>query len=282
MKLHEVKNEFVARLESCGVDAPQLAACFVLEKVLGLSKFDQVLSAQMEVEQAKYDEAVCMIDRLAQHEPLAYVLGEQQFLDLMIHVEPGVLIPRSETEELADYAIHLLQESENSTPRVLDLCTGSGAIALAIKHGCPKADVTASDLSDDALRIASGNAQRLELDVKFVKSDLFQNIEGEFDMILSNPPYIRSLDCLELDRNVRDYEPMMALDGGRDGLDFYRAIAKCAPAHLKTDGYLMLEVGYDQSAEVMGLLRKDFHHVHCIYDMQNVSRMVIARKKGDA
>jgi len=248
---------------------------------LSMSAFEMTLQKDRIVTAEETAQIEAMAKRIESGEPVQYVLGQQQFLDLLLHVEPGVLIPRSETEELADYAANLLGQMEGN-PRALDLCTGSGAIALALKHRVPKADVTASDLSDDALRIAKGNAQNLGLDITFVKSDLFQNIEGIFDMIVSNPPYIPTSDCLELDRNVRDYEPMMALDGGRDGLDFYRAIAKEAPKHLRADGYLMLEVGFDQSDDVMALLQDEFSHIHVLRDMQDISRMVIARKKGDA
>lgn len=281
MNLWQLKNELTARLQDACVDAPALQARLVLENVLSMSAFEMTLQKDRIVTAEEAAQIEAMAKRIESGEPVQYVLGQQQFLDLMLHVEPGVLIPRSETEELADHAANLLNQMAG-TPRALDLCTGSGAIALALKHRVPKAVVTASDLSDDALAIAKGNAQMLGLDVAFVKSDLFQNIEGIFDMIVSNPPYIPSSDCLQLDRNVRDYEPMMALDGGRDGLDFYRAIAKEAPKHLRADGYLMLEVGFDQSDDVMALLQDEFSHIHVLRDMQDVSRMVIARKKGDA
>jgi len=281
MNLWQLKSELTARLQNACADAPALQARLVLEKVLSMSAFEMTLQKDRIVTAEETAQIEAMAKRIESGEPVQYVLGQQQFLDLLLHVEPGVLIPRSETEELADYAANLLGQMEGN-PRALDLCTGSGAIALALKHRVPKADVTASDLSDDALRIAKGNAQNLGLDITFVKSDLFQNIEGIFDMIVSNPPYIPTSDCLELDRNVRDYEPMMALDGGRDGLDFYRAIAKEAPKHLRADGYLMLEVGFDQSDDVMALLQDEFSHIHVLRDMQDISRMVIARKKGDA
>ncbi|MBP3371050.1 MAG: peptide chain release factor N(5)-glutamine methyltransferase, partial [Clostridia bacterium] len=281
MNLWQLKNELTARLQDACVDAPALQARLVLEKVLSMSAFEMTLQKDRIVTEEEVAQIEAMAKRIESGEPVQYVLGQQQFLDLMLHVEPGVLIPRSETEELADHAANLLNQMAG-TPRALDLCTGSGAIALALKHRVPKADVTASDLSDDALAIAKGNAQMLGLDVAFVKSDLFQNIEDIFDMIVSNPPYIPTSDCLQLDRNVRDYEPMMALDGGRDGLDFYRAIAKEAPKHLRADGYLMLEVGFDQSDDVMALLQDEFSHIHVLRDMQDISRMVIARKKVDA
>lgn len=278
MNIREVKAAFSARLETAGVNAPSLAVCFVLEKVLCMTSFEMVLSAQKQVSREQYRQADRLICRLEQHEPLGYVLGQQQFLSLMLHVEPGVLIPRSETEELAQIAIETLRQYDD--PRVLDLCTGSGALALAMKHGVPGAQVTACDLSDDALRIAGENAKRLELDISFVKSDLFQNIDGEFDLIVSNPPYIPSADCLTLDRNVRDYEPRMALDGGADGLDFYRAIAQKSSGYLKADGHLMLEVGFDQAASVMELLQNDFYDIHTVRDMQGIERMILARRKG--
>ena len=162
MNLWQLKNELTARLQDACVDAPALQARLVLEKVLSMSAFEMTLQKDRIVTEEEVAQIEAMAKRIESGEPVQYVLGQQQFLDLMLHVEPGVLIPRSETEELADHAANLLNQMAG-TPRALDLCTGSGAIALALKHRVPKADVTASDLSDDALAIAKGNAQMLGL-----------------------------------------------------------------------------------------------------------------------
>ena len=197
----------------------------------------------------------------------------------MLHVREGVLIPRPETEELADEAVRYLRKTGKS--RVLDLCTGSGALALAIKHAVPEAAVTGSDLSEDALCVAEENATALGLDVTWIRSDLFCEIREAFDLIVCNPPYIPTEDVRKLEKNVRAYEPVMALDGGKDGFCFYRRLADEAPAYLKADGALFMEVGIGQAEEVRELFRDRFHETRILRDLEGVDRMVLAIGKKE-
>lgn len=277
-RVFEKQKQIEARLLAVGADAPMQQARLVLEHCLCLAPMTLALEKQSALDVQKEAAIDDMVSRLCAGEPLQYVLGTQPFLDLTLRVRRGVLIPRTETEELALFAIEAAKKKAHA--RVLDLCTGSGALALALKHRVPNAEVVASDVSDEALAVARENAQMLALDVLFVQSDLFDRIEGTFDLIVSNPPYIRSADCKHLSRTVRDHEPMLALDGGADGLYFYRAIAAQAGAHLTSGGVLMLETGFDQAHQTACLLEKDFEDIRIMRDMQGVQRMVLARKKG--
>lgn len=202
--------------------------------------------------------------------PLWYCIGDTEFYGYKIKVDERVLIPRPETELLAEQVIKI----SNSNTKVLDLCTGSGAIAIAVKKES-NANVYASDISLDAISLATSNAQLNDAQISFIHSDLFNNIEGKFDVIVSNPPYIKSEDITALQKEVKDFEPILALDGGKDGLDFYREIAKNAVKHLKKGGVLLFEVGFDQANDVKSML-VDFEKVEIIKDFENIDRIVKA------
>lgn len=186
--------------------------------------------------------------------PLWYIIGDVDFCGCKIKVDERVLIPRPETEQLADIAIKTAEEGD----KVLDMCTGSGCLAIAIAKGCEKkrVSVTAADVSDAALMLAGESAELNGVAVNFVKSDLFGNIRGRFNLIVCNPPYIRSEEIHTLAREVKDFEPRVALDGGEDGLDFYRRLAKDVHRYVARGGMLILEVGEDQAAEVLRLFEK--------------------------
>lgn len=205
--------------------------------------------------------------------PLWQVFGYTDFAGYRIEVDENVLCPRPETEELAQMAASLCRRGDS----VLDLCTGSGCIAvyLAKESG---ACVTACDLSEKALEVAERNARNNAADVKFVLSDLFGSIEGKFRLIASNPPYIPSADIDGLDSEVKDHEPRMALDGGRDGLDFYRRIAAEAPSYLEDGGYLLLETGDGQAEAVAAMLRG--FRTKIVRDLEGKERMIAARLCG--
>jgi release factor glutamine methyltransferase len=189
-----------------------------------------------------------LVARRARGEPLAYLTGEREFYSVALQVSPAVLVPRSETELLVDVALQALDGMQE--PAVLDVGTGSGAIALAIKATRPDAVVTASDASAAALAVACANAARLSLQVEFVESQWFAALGGRrFDLIVSNPPYVRSADVA----GALEFEPRLALDGGADGLEAYRALLAGASAHLAPRGTLLLEHGHDQRAELAQL-----------------------------
>ncbi len=199
-----------------------------------------------------------LLDRLQEGEPFQYVLGEQDFYGLSFLVDPRVLIPRPETEVLVEKALSLAPPQG----RILDLCCGSGCIAVALAHHLPQSEIWAVDLSSDALALAAENARRHGADIRFGVGDLFAALPpeaGRFDLIVSNPPYIPREEIGKLDPEIA-YEPTMALDGGEDGLDFYRRILPDAPDHLLPGGGLLLEAGDQQSSALLKIAAA------CLYD----------------
>ena len=215
----------------------------------------------------------------AKREPLQYLLGEQWFYGLPYFVDNRVLIPRQETESLCEIGIQHLKTLP--APAALDLCTGSGAIAVTLKHNCPHAAVSAADLSPDALAVAKENARRHQAEISFFQGDLLEPLNGcTFDLILSNPPYIETETCKTLQTEVLQ-EPRMALDGGDDGLDFYRRIAAEAHLHLNTGGMLAMEVGSTQAEAVSALLaaKNAYHNIAIFRDLYGLERIVKAYKE---
>ena len=214
-----------------------------------------------------------IVEELAAGRPLQYVLGYTEFCGLRIGVQEGVLIPRPETEELVDWMV----SSAGNARRILDVGTGSGCIAIALaKTG---ADVTASDISERALEIAARNAEANGAKVRFLLSDIWENIDGRFDVIVSNPPYIPTEQIASLDREVRDFEPHCALDGGEDGLKFYREIAKGLAAHLEEGGILLVEMGAEQG-EALKAMFAPFGEVKIVKDIEGRDRIAAVRICG--
>ena len=216
------------------------------------------------------EKVIAAAERVRCGEPMQYVLGETDFYGVTLKTDPRALIPRGDTEVLAEEVLSL---GLNEKSRVLDICTGSGAIAIviALKTG---ACVTASDISEEALSLAKENAERTGAAVTFVKSDLFENIEGVYDVITANPPYIPSKEVDKLDAIVKR-EPRLALDGGADGLDYYRKIALAAPAHLAEGGKLVMEIGADQAEAVRALFNAP---TRVLKDLEEHDRVVIVEK----
>ena len=226
------------------------------------------------IKPTKVDVALCYAAERAKGRPLCYVVGDCDFYGYTIKTDERALIPRPETEELCAYALEILTPSD----KVLDLCTGSGAIAItiALKSG---ATVEASDVSPDALSLAKENAEELKANVKFIESDMFANVSDKYSVILSNPPYIPDADVDALEDTVKNYEPRLALCGGKDGLDFYKTIASDAPEHLFDGGALFLEVGIGQAEAVSELLKNaGFASVEIRKDISGVERMIKAIK----
>ena len=237
-----------ARLRIDSRDAQALAA-----HVLNLDRAALIARGRDALDAVQRGALDLIIERRAAGEPVAYIVGRREFFGLELAVAPGVLIPRPETELLVELALARLHDLE--TPRVLDAGTGSGAIALAIKAHCPRAQVTALDRSDVALRIAHDNAQRLGLEIAFIASNWLEAVTWhEFDCIVSNPPYIRAGDEHLTLGDLR-FEPEAALIGGADGLDDLRLLCGSAPARIAAGGWLLCEHGYDQAPAVRALMR---------------------------
>ncbi|NKB72095.1 MAG: peptide chain release factor N(5)-glutamine methyltransferase [Candidatus Latescibacteria bacterium] len=241
-----------------GLENARLQAELLLADVLDTGRLDLYLQFERVLTSTEVERYRAHVKTRLQGVPVQYITGEAGFRHLVLAVTPAVLIPRPETEILVDAILERLEG--NPAPRVLDLCCGSGAIGLAVASECPTAQVVATDQSPEALAMAQDNAHRCEVgeQVHFFCSDLFAALEPEsdpFDLIASNPPYIRRGDLAGLDPEVIEHEPRMALDGGEDGLDFYRLIVAQASSFLKQQGHLVLEVGDDQAAAVTDLVQ---------------------------
>ena len=234
---------------------------------------DGAMQAEKEQEERFF---ACLSERM-KHVPVQYIIGEQDFCGLRFLVQPGVLIPRPETELLAEVVF-----KEAAGRRVLDMCTGSGCIAVTVaKFGTP-AFVAASDYSVEALAVAKKNAGLHDVPVTFFQGDLFENVEGTYDIIVSNPPYIQSKVIDGLMPEVRDFEPRMALDGAEDGLLFYRRIGRDAKKFLNPGGRLLFEIGHDQGETVPALLSEEgYREIEVKKDYAGLDRMVFAVWPGD-
>lgn len=232
-----------------------------------------VATEERVVKVAQVKEILKIVDERLTGRPLWYIIGDTDFCGYTIQVDERVLIPRPETEELAMMAVNTLEDEQS----VLDLCTGSGAIAIAVKKEMEKrgkkVSVTAVDISADALDVAKKNAEENDADIVFVQSDLFARLRGRFDVIISNPPYIPSKEIDALQTEVKSFEPSLALDGGADGLDIYRKIAKEAPKYMNRGGMLMMEVGEGEAQAVAKLFKGNAYSI-IVKDFNDVDRYV--------
>ncbi|MBQ9624693.1 MAG: peptide chain release factor N(5)-glutamine methyltransferase [Clostridia bacterium] len=235
-----VKKILTGHLQNYEMQARWLV-CGMLE----LEEF-QLLINDKEVDDETYNKIIENAKRLADGYPLQYLLGDTQFMNITVKVREGVLIPRHDTEPLAQEAISCIGERPLS---VLDMCCGSGCIGLAIKHNCKNARVMLADVSDEAIALSEENAKALDLDVQIQKTSMFEKIFDRFDVIVCNPPYIPSNEIPKLDKQVQ-YEPRRALDGDIDGLRFYRIISEHYKQYLKKNGLLLLEIGSEQGNAV--------------------------------
>ncbi|MBO5484250.1 MAG: peptide chain release factor N(5)-glutamine methyltransferase [Lachnospiraceae bacterium] len=263
------------RLRTAGIADAGLDAWFLMEYISGMSRAGYFLNQEEMASSEKTECYLELINKRCSHIPLQHLTGSQEFMGLEFLVSPEVLIPRQDTELLVENLLPVI-----TGKKVLDLCTGSGCIGISLeKLGNPE-KVDAVDLSEKALLVAQENARRLQADVHFSKSDMFQNITETYDVIVSNPPYITSSVINTLMPEVKEHEPRMALDGGEDGLSFYRQIARESKQYLAPNGMLWLEIGYDQGESVSGLLEKEgFNDVKCLKDLCGLDRVVCGIKK---
>ena len=244
-------------------------ACKIDRNFYYLHEEDELTAEQ----QSEYESTV---HKRAEHVPLQYIIGEQEFMGLKFKVNSNVLIPRQDTETLVEEALRIAKPGM----RVLDLCTGSGCIIISLAKNVADISCTGSDISKQALLVAKENAKANEVEVEWERSDLFENISGTFDLIVSNPPYIPTGEIPGLMPEGRDFEPVDALDGKEDGLYFYRIITEKSPEYLTSDGYLYFEIGYDQGEAVSAMMRQcGYTQGEVIKDLAGNDRVVKGRKK---
>ena len=279
MKISEWLSHARALLAQTGCPDPEIDARWMAEDTLGMSRTDLKFESDRAISPGQQARLEAMLQRRAAGEPVQYILGSADFMGLKFHVDRSVLIPRQDTETLVEAALIALRDY--AAPDILDLCAGSGCIGLSIKSLAPKAQVTLADISRDALEVARRNMRDLGVEAALHHGDLFRAVgRRRFDLIASNPPYIPHGDLAGLQREVR-FEPALALDGGADGLDFYRRIAQDAPEHLNPGGAVYLEAGIGEAQAVLALLRG---HIDCadsgvIKDLNGIDRVIYARSK---
>ena len=264
-------------LKNSNIESPKLKARLLLQYILKKSRQYLIVYDNQEVDKKAQWEYFVNIEKLTKGMPLQHITHTQEFMKMDFYVDENVLIPRPDTEILVEETIKIAQTMER--PKILDLCTGSGAIAISLKKYIPSAQVYAVDISKKALEISKKNAHRLEAEVKFIESNLFEKIKNEkFDIIVSNPPYIKKSDINYLGQEVQK-EPQIALDGGYDGLDFYRKISYQAIDYLKFGSYLCFEIGFDQKEEVMEIIDKVEHYkgTYCKKDLCGNDRIIITQ-----
>lgn len=284
MTLREALRKGTDILKSANIEAPAVDAGVLLCHVIEKDRAYMYTHGEMLLEPAVEEEYMKMIGRRAQGQPVQYITGHQEFMGLEFRVNAYTLIPRADTETLVESVLKHAKELTHISDEIhiMDIGTGSGCIAVSLAHYCPQCRVTAVDVSPGALAVAEENSKRLGTSgrMEFVRSNLFEELHNKpelinrFDVIVSNPPYIRRGDIHELQIEVREYEPMGALDGGWDGLEFYRAIIAGSSAFLKKGGLLAFEVGYDQAADVAGIMQHSFKHIRIEKDLSGIDRVV--------
>jgi len=283
----------VDQLHNAGIPDARMDAYLLLEFTTGLSRKDYLMQADScmdEVPLAKFKEALA---RRSTREPLQHITGVQEFMGITYHVNAHVLIPRQDTELLVEKTLEVIQRliAHNETQaaktiRYLDLCTGSGCIPISVaKHAAidpARLEITASDISPQALEVAAHNVSAYAPCITLLYSDLYDQVVGEYDIITSNPPYIVSDVIPSLESEVKDFDPLLALDGGIDGLDFYRRIIDESRHYLVLGGTLLLEIGYDQGQAVHNLMFKaGYEQIEIIKDLAGEDRVVMGVREHD-
>lgn len=267
----EVLRSARESLKEAGVMG-EMDAVFLLEEVVGTK-----VSLVSNLTDEQYYRFLDFVERRKQHEPLDSIIGYTEFMGVKISFDKNTLTPRQETEIMVDNIVS--DNKSRKDLKILDLCSGSGCIGLALKKHLDSC-VTLVDISCDALIHSQYNASNNDLDVKIIESNLFENIDEQFDIIVSNPPYIPSEDIRDLEKEVLDYDPILALDGGLDGLDFYRTISLEAPKYLKENGIVYVEFGICQSLDIAKMFEENFEDIEIKKDYNGIDRYLKARKKS--
>ena len=277
MTLFEAVKQGEIKLKEAGIEDAQLDARSLLFYLLDTDMKEYLMRRDEELTPEKSEDYRLLLEKRSEHVPIQYIMGKCEFMGLELTVNSNVLIPRLDTEILVTSALEELSEKDV----VLDLCTGSGCVLLSLMKN---ADISGygADKSKQALLVARENAIKNHISASWICSDMFEKITGIYDMIVCNPPYIPTSDISDLMPEVRDFEPQAALDGGGDGLDFYRILAKESPNYLKRGGKILCEIGYDQASCVIALFKENgFDNISVIRDLSGHDRVVKAVMVGD-
>ncbi len=287
MILKEALKQGVIQLKKNNIQSPELKARLLLQHKLNVTREYLIINDTMQIEERTEKQYFEAIQEIIQGKPLQHITNKQEFMGMTFFVNEDVLIPRPDTENLVEEVINLIkkdrkEKNKEEKVRILDLCTGSGAIAVSIAKYVEECKIIAIDISQKALKVAKTNAKinDTEEKIEFMQSDLFKNLNEKihkFDIIVSNPPYIETETIKKLDIEVQK-EPLIALDGGIDGLDFYRKIIENSGKFLNKNGYLCFEIGYNQKQRVIEILEKyKFKEIYCKKDIGDNDRVIISK-----
>ncbi len=273
MTVREIIDNAEKKMAEAGIEEADYDSRALWEHATGQDRLAMLLNMNGQVDDSTYGRYMDFVHRRCDRIPLQYITGVQNFMGLDFLTAPEVLIPRYDTETVVCSAIDIIKRNKYTS--VLDMCCGSGCIGLTIGHECSVNKLVLADISDQAVALTEKNADRLGIACNVVKTDMFSEIKGSFDLIISNPPYIRSDVIPTLMPEVKDHEPRLALDGSADGLVFYRRISAVAADYLNAGGYLVYEIGNDQGDEVSDIMKENgFSDVTVIKDLNNNDRAV--------
>ena len=279
MTISEIIKKGMIELKNGNIEEPKLKSRLLMQYVLNETRQYVIVNDMEQLDKAKEKQYFEKIKILKKGIPIEHITHQKEFMKLNFFVDKNVLIPRQDTEILVEEVIKIAQK--NNSKKILDLCTGSGAIAVSLAKYLPQSEITAIDISNEAIQIAKKNAitNNVENQITFINSDMFTNLnEEKFDIIVSNPPYIKTDVINNLDNQVKN-EPYIALDGGKDGLDFYKKIINESYAYLKCNGYLCLEIGFNQKIDVIELIENttQFKETYSKKDLYDNDRIVITK-----
>ncbi len=279
MTLEQIYKKLCDELKKAGADSPAFDTICLMESVLGITRQDIMVYGDRPVSDEQAEKLLIYAIRRAQGEPLQYIMGYWEFFGRKFYVGEGVLTPRDDTEVVLTSVFPFLNKKNKNEPlKILDLCSGSGILAITLKNEYPHADITAVEISDDAVVYLRKNAEYNEADINIIHDDIFSCVndfpDDEFDLIISNPPYVRTSEMQELQKEVR-FEPVLALEGGEDGCDFYRKIVPLYTRKLKPGGMLAFEYDGNQAEVIEGLMKaENFENITIFDDLGGVHRAI--------
>ena len=276
MKLEELIKKSTIKLQKNNIDDYSIKLKIIIEYFFNIPINKIIVYMNKEVSSKENVEFEKILQKVINGIPVQYITNKQEFMGLKFYVDKNVLIPQPDTEILVERVIEYCNNI-NYSSKILDLCTGSGAIAISLAKYIKNANIYATDISENAIEIANKNAKINKVGINFIKSDMFENIkEKDFDIIVSNPPYIKTSVISTLSNEVKN-EPYIALDGGKDGLKFYNIICEKAEKYMNRNGIIFLEIGYDQKENIMNIFKKKYREVYCLKDLNNNDRVIIVK-----